>query len=47
MSITFDTYMYLTLPIPRREAEPTLHQCLTSFTKTEKLKSAEKWTCEK
>jgi ubiquitin C-terminal hydrolase len=39
--------MYLSLPIPRREKKPTLHQCLAEFTKTEKLKSDECWECEK
>ena len=42
-SITFDTFMYLSLPIPRRLQRPTLQDCLAEFTREERLEAG--WVC--
>ena len=44
ISTNFDTYMYLTLPIPRGES-CTLEDCLKEFTKEETLIKQNRWTC--
>ena len=44
-SVTFDTFMYISLPIPKTKATPTLQDCLQEFTKEETLE--EGWICPK
>ena len=46
VSTTFDTFMYLSLPIPRRNRAVTLVDCLVEFTKDEVMTDQE-WKCEK
>lgn len=49
MSITFDTFMYLSVPIPKRGKDdyPTLEECVEEFTKEEILDDENKWKCPK
>jgi ubiquitin carboxyl-terminal hydrolase 8 len=42
-SVTFDTFMYLSLPIPKRLQRPSLQDCLAEFTREEKLEAG--WIC--
>ena len=44
ISTSFDTYTYLTLPLPRGES-CTLEDCLKEFTKEETLIKQNRWTC--
>jgi len=46
-SITFDTFMYLSLPIPTPTNNKcvTLKDCLQLFLKVEKMTGASKWFC--
>mmetsp|Transcript_13273 Transcript_13273/g.24893 ORF Transcript_13273/g.24893 Transcript_13273/m.24893 type:complete len:440 (-) Transcript_13273:15-1334(-) len=44
VSLTFDTFMYLSLPIPKTKV-PTLQECLLEFTKEEKLEPDQLWIC--
>lgn len=44
VSLTFDTFMYLSLPIPEGKL-PTLQDCLQEFTKEEQLGADQLWVC--
>lgn len=43
--VKFETFMYLSLPIPRWIEEPTLEECLQEFTREELLSGDQKWVC--
>ena len=45
-SVTFEPFMFLSVPIPAGRSS-TLKDCLTEFTKEERLGGSEKWTCPK
>jgi ubiquitin carboxyl-terminal hydrolase 8 len=48
-SLTFETFMYLSLPIPEEDNNDnfTLIDCLKEFSKEERLEGDEKWYCPK
>lgn len=47
-SVTFNPYMYLSLPIPLGSRNtPTLHDCIKLFTKSEKIDGENQWYCSK
>lgn len=47
MSIKFDCFMFLSVPIPQFDdnASPTLEECIEEFTKEEVLDGVNKWKC--
>ena len=45
-SVTFEPFMFLSVPIPSGRAD-TLKECLSEFTTAEKLGGSERWTCPK
>ncbi|OAD78001.1 hypothetical protein PHYBLDRAFT_122719 [Phycomyces blakesleeanus NRRL 1555(-)] len=45
VSVTFDPYMYLSLPIPVEKKKLTLNSCLDEFTKEEELSEEDLWYC--
>jgi ubiquitin carboxyl-terminal hydrolase 8 len=51
MSIKFDSFMFLSVPIPRylnnNKEPPTLEECVEEFTKEEILDGENKWNCPK
>eukprot|EP00347_Sterkiella_histriomuscorum_P004870 403358774 len=48
MSIKFDSFMYLTIPIPQKMmSDPKLEECVEEFTKEEILDGQNKWKCPK
>ncbi|GAA99473.1 uncharacterized protein L969DRAFT_93933 [Mixia osmundae IAM 14324] len=45
-STTYDTFMYLSLPLPNKSrSEVSLQQCLDAFVKEEVLEKSEAWNC--
>lgn len=44
-STTYNTFMYLTLPIPDKRSSVTLHQCLDAFVKEEVMEKSDAWNC--
>jgi ubiquitin carboxyl-terminal hydrolase 8 len=44
VSVTFDTFMYLSLPLPKTKLT-TLQECLAEFTKEEQLEADQLWVC--
>ena len=44
-SVTFDTFMYISLPVPKSRTMPSLQDCLEEFTKEETLEQG--WVCPK
>ncbi len=48
ISRTFETFMYLSVPIPKtKSGNPSLQDCIREFTKEETLDGPEKWNCPK
>jgi len=48
MSIKFDSFMFLSLPIPKNNISDTkLEDCVEEFTKEEILDGPNKWKCPK
>ncbi|KAI9474762.1 hypothetical protein BX667DRAFT_463197, partial [Coemansia mojavensis] len=52
VSVTFDPFMYLTLPLPIQrqkwqQKQVTLEDCLTEFTRSEQLGEEDLWYCSK
>eukprot|EP00347_Sterkiella_histriomuscorum_P003013 403365930 len=49
MSIKFDSFMYLSVPIPSgyKGRNPTLEECVEEFTREEILDGDDKWKCPK
>lgn len=52
MSIKFDSFMYLSVPIPKGRTKdpndaPTLEECVEEFTKEEILDGENRWKCPK
>ena len=47
MSIKFDSFMFLSVPIPlsKNIATPTLEDCVEEFTREEILDGDDKWKC--
>ncbi|XP_070547285.1 LOW QUALITY PROTEIN: ubiquitin carboxyl-terminal hydrolase 8-like [Ptychodera flava] len=43
-SVTFDAFMYLSLPLPSN-SRCTLYDCLKNFSKLEKVTGSDKWYC--
>jgi ubiquitin carboxyl-terminal hydrolase 8 len=44
-SVSFNTFMYLSVPIPQVKGTPKLSDCLKEFTKQEYLSEADAWKC--
>ena len=46
-SIKFDSFMFLSVPIPRNRQNITLAECVQEFTKDEILEGENQWRCPK